>query len=473
ARTAATVGRALLKRWAAPDLKRVRESMPNIAAQRWTQLGLDPDTVLGHLQFAAEQAAGGKVDDRFTALTEPLVPRGWLNRLPEPTQVGLTLDTINRLLGPPAAALKRPPTALEEGVAKAATDAAASFALDLRTLAPVLVDDAEFRLAGTEELFRQFLATTDRLIERYTQLTLDLDTKAVAGFECLSHYAHYQKGMWKPSAADLSDALRQYPRARFQAITFRQLVGVYQIVRDTLSEQVADVAVARQRMATAAASVPEEPPEPPVSLRRLMPAGCTSIGDAVDRFLKVLTDADLVEIDRAVQAVLEPETGGLFQVCLNSAAGVEGVIGVVFEETRVHLDRRLGEVGLASMFAERFRTPQQAERAIEQAYQEAEPAWVGNGPWIGSEVVVVACPAGVSGEALRELSRRAIPVAGLPIADSRDDLTIYREWVSVPLAALPHLGPAAAAAYQAMPETNQCTPHARLDVTGWLDVDAP
>ncbi|MDY3559638.1 protein kinase [Gemmata sp. JC673] len=472
-RTAATVGRALLKRWAAPDLKRVREQMPGIAAQRWTQLGLDPDTILGHLQFAAEQAAGGKIDERAAAATEPLVPRGWLNRLPEPTQVGVALDTINRLLGPPAAALKRPLTALEEAVAKVAADAAAAFALDLRTLAPVLVDDAEFRLAGTEELFRQFLATTDRLIERYTQLAAELDAKAVSGFECLSHYAHYQRGMWKPSAAELTDALRLYPRARFQAVTFRQLVGAYQTVRDTLSEQVADVAVARQRMAAAAASVPEEPPEPPVSLRRLMPAGCVSLGDAVDRFLKVLTDADLAEIDRRVQSVLEPETGGLFQVCLNSSAGVEGVIAVVFEETRLHLDRRLGEVGLAAMFAERFRTPQQAERAIEQAYQEAEPAWVGNGPWAGSEVTVLACPAGASGEALRELARRAIPVAGLPIAESRDDLTIYREWASVPLAALPHLGPAAADAYRTIPEVAQCSAHARLDVTAWLDVDAP
>jgi hypothetical protein len=279
--------------------------------------------------------------------------------------------------------------------------------------------------------------------------------------------------MWKPSAAELTDALRQYPRARFQAVTCRQLVGIYQAVRDALGDQVADVAVARQRLAGAAASVPPEPPEPPESLRRLMPPGCLTVGDAVDRFLKALTEADLVEIDRRVQAVLEPEAGGLFQVCLNSANGVEGVIAVVFEETRVHLDRRLGEVGLAAMFAERFRTPQQAERAIEQAYQDAEPAWVGSGPWVGSEVVVLGCPAGDGGEPLRELARRAIPVAGLPVADTRDDLIILREWVSVPLAALPHLGPAAADAYRAIPEATQCTAHARLDVTAWLDVDAP
>jgi hypothetical protein len=87
-------------------------------------------------------------------------------------------------------------------------------------------------------------------------------------------------------------------------------------------------------------------------------------------------------------------------------------------------------------------------------------------------VSVVACPGGQAGDALRELARRAIPVAGLPVVDSRDDLTVYREWPEVPLAALPHLGPAAAAAYAALPETGQCTPHARMDVTAWLDVDA-
>ena len=473
ARTAATVGRAMLKRWAAPDLKRAREVMPGIAASRWTQLGLDPDTVLGHLQRAADAASGVKVDEAMGALTEPLLPRGWLNRLPEPAQVNLALDTLNRILGPPSSSLNRPPTAIEAAVAKGAAAKGAAFVLDLHTLAPILVDDAGFRLAGTEELFRQFLAVTDRHIVRYTQLTIELDSKAVTGFECLSCYAHYHKGMWKPSAAELADALRQYPRARFQAITFRQLVGVYQTVRDALAGQVADIAIARQRMATASATVPDEPPEPPVSLRRFMPPGCQSIGDAVDRFLKVLTDADMTEIDRRVQSVLEPKAGGLFQLCLNSSAGVEGVIAIMFEEARAHLDQRLGEVALAEMFAERFRTPQQAERAIEQAYQEAEPAWTGNGPWSSSEVAVLACPGGASGETLRELARRAIPIAGLPITDSRDDLTIYREWVSVPLAALPHLGPTASAAYEAMPDTNHCTPHTRLDVTAWLDVDAP
>jgi hypothetical protein len=472
-RTALAAGRRVLTRWATPDAKRFREVMPGLAAARWAQLGFEPETVLAHLQRAADLAAGGKVDEILGLLTEPLVPRGWLARLPESAQVAVALDTLNRLLGPPASSVKRPPTAVEEALARAATATAGTFTLDLHNLLPVLVDDPQFRLAGTEELYRQFLAGADRLIDRFMQSVVDLDAKAVTSFECLSQYAHYQKGMRKPTAAELTEALRQYPRARFQALTSRQAVAVYQAMRESLSGQLADVALARQRMAALASAVSDDVIEdPPVALRRLMPPGCSTIGQAVDRFLKVLTDADLTEIDRRVQSVLEPEAGGLLRVCLNSTAGVEGVVSVVFEEARAHLDARLGEVGLATMFAERFRTPQQAERAIEQAYQEAEPAWVGNGPWAGSEVTVLACPGGSTGEPLREVARRAIPVAGLPVAESRDDLTVYREWPAVPLAALPHLGPAAAAAYSALPETTQCSPHTRTDVTVWFDVDA-
>jgi hypothetical protein len=69
------------------------------------------------------------------------------------------------------------------------------------------------------------------------------------------------------------------------------------------------------------------------------------------------------------------------------------------------------------------------------------------------------------------VARRAIPVAGLPIADSRDNLTVYREWPAVPLSVLPQLGSGAVAAYNSLPESQLCTPHSRLDVTQWVDVE--
>jgi serine/threonine protein kinase len=474
ARTAMKISRTILKRWASPDIKRMREVIPAIAQERWSQLGLDPDTILGHLQQAAEQAAGGRIEEQISLTTEPLLPRGWLARLPEADKLTIAIDRLIKLLGPPSSPSKRQVTPVEQALAQEAFNVSEGFALDIRALVPTLIDDPQFRLSGTEELLRQFLATTDRLLERYLQSAVEQDAKAQIGFECVSQYAHFQKGMRKPAVAEFAEALKLYPRARFQALTFRQLAGVYQAIRDNLTAQMVDVSSARQRLELAS-SLTDQVPEPmevPLGNRRLMPQGCAGIADAVERFLGVLSYADTVEIDHRTQAVIEPRLGGLFQACLNSATGPAEVVAAVYEESRAHLDTRLGEVDLAGMFAERYRTSQQAERAIEQTYQEAEPTWIGSGPWVGGEVAVLACPGGQGGEPLRELARRAIPVAGLPIADSRDTLTVYREWPAVPLAALPHLGPAAVAAYAALPDSQQCTPHSRVDVTQWVDVDA-
>jgi hypothetical protein len=202
-----------------------------------------------------------------------------------------------------------------------------------------------------------------------------------------------------------------------------------------------------------------------------MPPGCPTVYDSVQRFQDALAEADLEEIDRRVQAILEPDFGGLFNACLNAAEGALGVVATVWEETRSYLDTRLGEVDLATMFTERFRSQQLAEKAIEQAFHEADPGWAGHGPWAGSEVAVLSAPLGSSGQQLRELSLRAVPFAGMPVTDTRDELSIYREHPSVPLSVLPHFGPAAAAAYKTLPEAHQCSPHARLDVTQWIDVD--
>jgi hypothetical protein len=427
--------------------------------------------MLARIQDAVEKPLGARIEDLISSETEPLVPRGWLARLPEPERVNVTVLKLVDLLGPPSSPVKRAPTFAEEVGAQAAVQAGDELALDLRTLGQGLVEDPQFRLAGSEEVIRQFLATTDRLLGKYTQGAAEADAKAVAGYECLMQYAHYQKGMRKPSAAEFTEAIRQFPRARYQAVTSRQLCQVYQSVRDTLAVQLTDVIACRERMQAVQDTSPPPPSDVIPGPRRLMPPGCLGVEDAVERFLGVLTDTDLTEIDRRVQAALEPECGGLFPACFDSGMGAEGVVATVREEARSYLEGRLGEVDLGAMFAERFRSRQLAEAAVSQAFTEAEPDWVGNGPWVGREVVVLTAPTGIAGQPIRELIERAIPVANLAIAESRDDVTIFREYPAIPLAAVPHLGPAGATAYQNLPDTNQCSLHARLDVTHWTDVD--
>src|SRR5437764_751551 len=177
-RTATRVAQAVLKGWVGPNPKRTREVVPGWSAERWAQLGLTPDAILGHLQSATE-----------------------------------------------------------------------------------------------------------------------LDAKAVAGYECLVQYAHYQKGMRKPSAAEFADAARQFPRSRFEALLTRQLTEIYKAVREALAGQLADVSGCRTRIESAARTAePAEGYELPPGPRRRMPPGCPAVADAVTGLPGVLSEPDLAEV---------------------------------------------------------------------------------------------------------------------------------------------------------------------------------
>jgi hypothetical protein len=281
--------------------------------------------------------------------------------------------------------------------------------------------------------------------------------------------------MNKPTAVELTEALKLLPRAQIQAYTARAIAAVYQPIRKVLAEQLAAISSARQQLEVANQSTPsiDTTPERPPGKGQLMPPGCNGVGQAVELFLGMMTDADLNEIDHRVQAWIEPKYGTVFQACLHSTTGPEDILKAVYEESRAHIDAKLSATDFAAMFLERHHTPEAAERALAESFHDAEPAWVGSGPWRGSEVAVVGCPSGEEGKGLRELAQRAIPVAGLPFASSADALTVYREWPGVPVAALPHAGSIGVTSFREAAEEQQCTPHSRVDVEIWAEIDAP
>ncbi|MBA4190999.1 MAG: hypothetical protein C0467_23690 [Planctomycetaceae bacterium] len=473
ARTTRKVAKTVLTRWATTDPKRAREVIPIVAKEKWTQLKFDPEVVQGRLQLAADLAAD-RIEEQILQNADPLAPRGWLARLPEPGQVKVAIDKMVRLLGPPATVMKQAPTAVEQALNKTVHDTGTAFVAEIHKLIPALVNDSQFRLAGTEEMLRQFLTTNDRFLAQYQKAAIEFDTKAQTGFERVSQYAHFHQKTQKLTAAEFGEAIKGFPRARFQALISRATVAIYQTLRESLAAKLADVKKARTRLETAA-QVPNQSIEVRDTLLgggpKLLPPGCDSVGAAVLRFIGVLNDADMVEIDRRIHKAVTPAFGGVLQACLSSLTGPEDVVGAIYEETRAYLDMRLGRVDMALMFAERYRTPGQAEQAISQVYQNAEPAWIGIGPWAASEVTVIGCLCGPGGDSLHEVIQRAIPVPGLVIADTPDDLLVYREWPTVPLGVLTQFGPAATAAYQSFVDSPQGTVHSRLDVIRWLGVD--
>ncbi|MCE9563251.1 MAG: protein kinase [Planctomycetes bacterium] len=474
ARTTRKIAKLVLTRWATTDPRRAREVIPALAQDKWTQHKFDPEVVQGRLQLAAD-IAGDRIEEQIILTADPLAPRGWLARLPEPGPVKVVIDRLVRLLGPPASVMKQAPTAVEQALNKTVQETGAAFVADVQSLVPAMVNDSQFRLAGTEEMLRQFLATTDRFIAQFLKAAGEFDAKAQAGFERVSQYAHFHQGGRKLTVAEFGEAIKQFPRARFQALLSRSAVGIYQTLREALAAKLGEVKKARERL-EAAAQTPNSTVEviehlPGSGGPRLLPPGCDSVGAAVLRFVGVITDADLAEIDQRIHQVITPTFGGVLQACSSSQTGPDDVVAAIYEETRAHLDLRLGRVDMSLMFAERYRTAGQAEAAIAQTFQNAEPSWIGAGPWSTSEVTVAGCLCGPGGDRLHEVIQRAIPVPGLVIADTPDDLLIYREWPHVPLGVLTQLGPASAAAYQTFADGPGGTVHSRLDVIRWYGAD--
>ena len=268
------------------------------------------------------------------------------------------------------------------------------------------------------------------------------EAKAKTAYDFLSQYCHFQKGTRKPTANEFTEALERYPKMQYQAQLSRSLGGVYHALKKVLAEQLAAVSAARQRLEVAGPSnpavEPEAVPERPLASRQLMPPGCSGVGQAVEWFIGTLTEGDFNEIDHRVQMWIEPKYGTVFQACLNSMSGPDDVLRAVYEETRLHLEAKLGAGDFAAMFTERHHTPRAAEKALSEVFHEAEPGWVGAGPWTANEVTLAGCPSGEEGEEgedLREMVRRRSQSRGCRSWSAR---TLSRSIASGPACRSPH-----------------------------------
>ncbi len=471
AAAAIVMTKRLLQRWTAPDVRRYQQEIPPLVATRWQQLGLEPETLTARLREVADRWCGEPLEKYLMRQTEPLQPRGWLARGPEPTHVAVVVDTFTKFFGPPTATARRVPTGLEEAFTQTTTGLQQSYANDFQLLLPELIHGLPCRWVGAEEFHRVLLARIDQLIERYQRAIMDHDALATRTYECLTQYAYRQKGLRKPTAAELAEALRRYPAARLDAILSRCLLQLYQGIREQLADQLAKVATVRQHLVAMAEKLTSAPNLAPLSKYQLLPPGCETIAHAVSRFLESLNEDDLTAVDQQIPTALNSEFSDIVAVGHNTSSRLDALLRGMIEQARQYLEARLGHVELTPMLAERFPAIEQVEEALRRAFCEAEPGWVGRGPWSREELTILGCSNHPADQVLREMAAQAIPVSDLPIVTTPDELTIYREWPAVPLAALPQLGPAAASAYESLPALNQCSLHSRLDVTRWLGVE--
>lgn len=469
-RTARVITGVLLTHWVSPDISRARHLIPVWVSEKMNAASLSKDTVTSTLYQAAGAVFHEAIPTVIARIIDPVIPKGWMARIPDVNKVIAVLDQLGKVIGHPTG--QKMPNSLKDSLRLVANDIALNGATMLTSAVHEMIDDPRFRLASAEEAIGQILTYLQVSRNECEAEAEAADRQARASYEPLMAYVHPQQGTKKPTAAEIGDAFRIFPIAQFQAGIARRASRLFEHLKTVFVELRHQISASRQRIEVVQKLILTdlEQPSPIIDTSYLMPLGCPTIEDAAQRYLEVLTDDDLQEVERLVQIGIEEQFGGLYQASVNSTVTPEAILETVRFNARRHLNSRLGDVDLAGMFTAKCGGNGPAIQTLGNAYRNAFPTLVPNGPWANHAITILGTPTGTGSELIRQLADHAFPPEDKTIfADTSDEVTIYRELPAVPLAVLPQFGPAWESAYHA---TTEAVPHSRLDVTQWISVDA-
>ena len=470
-RTARVITPVVLMHWVNPDATYIRQSIPQAATELFDRLHLDCEVLAQRMLHLADGQLHRSVRQQVDERTMPIKPRGWLGRLPEPSQVEPILQQLIQTVGRPKPLQGERSSILSEALNDVVEMVNETALTDMSQLILDLIESPTYRLAGTEEVLRRMLSLLDGLQARLKQLHGQAEKQVQPAFDTLMAQSHYQKGMRKVSVAEFNEALDRYPHAQIQKLCYGAASAVYKTIRHELTMLHQDVTNCRRKLERVLPQFHEAATVIALdqSSHDLLPPGCATTEDAAQTFLASLTDDDLIELEGRIQVRLEEAYGGLYQACLNTTQGLDGLLNVIATQTRLYLNDRLGEVDLAAMFFAGANTAS-ASQKLRHAYEQAAPQLLANGPWSKSELTLFAAPRGAGGDPIRDQVSLTFPEKTLD-GECQDEIVIYRESTEVALSVLPQLGPGWASAYEGNHDAAQPIAHARFDVTQWIDVD--
>jgi eukaryotic-like serine/threonine-protein kinase len=360
---------------------------------------------------------------------------------------------------------------IEEKVDEAADAMIRDVGPKVARFATTLLEHPDYRLVGAEEVVRQLQALIDATLEQYEPMALNLGAQAIEACSIVHSYLSAERGQARPATADVAEAMRTYPMSRYQSLVLRQVCRMYNTFRTQLSDQIRDLHFCRQRLEEITGRFRRELSEPlPQSERILLPRGAAS-ADAVAAGLQSSVSADdLRAFDKMLQAQIEREFNALFNVCISSVSMLGSLQQTIEEQAKGYLSGRLVDGGLGQMFQARFPSKKAAAQAMLSLYEHAAPPLKLFGPE-RAETVLVAGPDGEAGESVLKCAQDSLPTPPAAYVTSADEVLVYREYAHVPLTALPQLGPLAEDAYKAAMAAQATSPHTRLDVPTWQDVE--
>jgi hypothetical protein len=480
----------LVEQWMSKDSKPLQACVQDWVQEQWSSGELGVEAWIGTLQDGVTRLLGETPDAAFAAVLQSLLSQTGDDRdAPAVLATEMVIDALkglDQLVGRPGQDSVGPQAGrIPDALAEATGILTAQWGRKLTELILHLVEEPQYRLAGTEEAIRQVVARLERTLENHEKLSSDLATRAAEARARIHALLRAMPSLPSVKArvaasTELRELLRNYPKWRNQSLHLQSLGRALVGLRGNMTDQLREINFCRVRlgellqafcveeasMRVRLLEEPEPPPPPPSGqVRCLLPAGCTTLEEAVEHFVRDVTPEDACALDHQVQAMISEQFRTLFYVCMSSANLLKNVQVAMEQEVARATEQRINATDAAALFLEVFPTAEQAAHELATAFDEAAPD--SPGPRSGSangEACVLTVPATAAGERLKELARQAVPEAPWVFAQGGDEVIVYREALQVPLADLPQLGQIAREAYQQMKSVEHFTPHARTDI---------
>jgi hypothetical protein len=276
---------------------------------------------------------------------------------------------------------------------------------------------------------------------------------------------------------DLIEVLRLYPKWRYQSLVLRRLIAIYASLKGQLTDETREVGFCRYRLNDMQQTFDNTIGTGKISNiyapgQHLLPANSRTLEDACAQLLQGVTPEDMKDLDRFMQGMVQQQFTGLLQVCLSKSNLLKNLETAMLQQAESFLGNRLGGGDVIEMFLSKFTPQAESVHALAEAFDKAAPELAGLSRHAVPEVDILALPASPKHDYLADLARRALSEARLVLVDSTDDIVFYREQSFLPLADLEQSGNLGQEAYRQMVGSENFTPHSRMDITDWQEIES-
>jgi hypothetical protein len=471
----------LVRAWQVSTPEALDESIQTWLAGQLTRWELSPEFLGARLQEAATTILDETPESFCYAVVERWARGGPEDLGRQPAAADKAAEEVEGLVGPSRSAEATETGArLREALAEARGTVTEEAEKRLAEVALGALVEPQFRLIAAEEAVQRQLHAAlgaaagqvkEQSAERARQAR-EVGQRIQPVLESLQNTSFLLWGRRARAAAELIDLFREYVSVRLEAMLSEQLTELLLELQKNLHRYLLTVDCCRARVDQFLASFGDPAAGGAAAEdlglgRYLLPAGCRTLGEAVERVVASLTPEEEQALHQKVHDLIGKTLQAHLHLCTAPPAQFKELKEAIDREVAAVAEASLGRAHAAGLYMEQHANDAAALADLAGAFAEAEAELGAARRDPREELAILAVPTDPEGERFRELVARALPETDLLAVPSTDDVVFYRERPNVRLTDLPQLGPAAREVYQQVLDSDQLSPHSRGDVAEW------